>query len=41
LEKTSLPSTMTSNCPGVPTMSVEATPISFSMAAARLAARGL
>jgi hypothetical protein len=41
LEKISLPSTITSNWPGVPVIRVEWTPISRSMAAARLAARGL
>ncbi len=41
LEKTSLPSTITSNWPGVPAVRVLSTPISRLMAAARLAARGL
>jgi len=41
LEKMTFPSTITSNWPGVPVTSVEATPISRSMVAARLAARGL
>lgn len=39
-EKMSAPSTITSNWPTVPVVSVASTPVSFLIVAARLAARG-